>query len=209
MTVTVGSYSLCDGTLAGGVAVSDLNLNQRRISDIVPVLPKPYRVSLGDHGTGYSVGDALTITDGTGSAAIRVTVIGAGGAIVNFFVGSNTFQANGTLAATGGTGTGATFGVSSGAQPNMSNPQTYDRSGRPCVYSFTVKRTHADAESADEFIIGLEDAIPSVGSITVTTTGPTPRTFVIPNGKVQSHSLTQQQGATTFHQYSIVGGSAI
>ncbi len=127
MTVTVGAYSLCDGTLAGGVAVSDLRVNQRRVADIVPVLE----------------------------------------------------------------------GVS---------PQTYDRKGRPCIYAFTVKRTHADLEASDEFIIGLEDAIPSTGSITVTTTGPSSSTFAIANGKVQSHDLIEQIGATTFHSYSIIGG---
>ncbi len=127
MTVTVGSYSLCDGTLAGGVAVSELRVNQRRIADIVPVLG----------------------------------------------------------------------GVS---------PQDYDRKGRPCIYAFTVKRTHADLGAAEDFIIGLEDAIPATGSITVTTTGPSSSTFEISNGKVQSLDLVQQQGATTFHSYSVIGG---
>ena len=127
MTVTVGAYSLCDGTLAGGVAVSDLRVNQRRISDIVPVLA----------------------------------------------------------------------GIS---------PQTYDRKGRPCEYDFVVKRTHADLESAEAFIIGLEDAIPATGSVVITTTGPSASSFEIQNGKVKSLDLEQQQGATTFHSYSIIGG---
>jgi hypothetical protein len=127
MTVTVGAYSLCDGTLAGGVAVSDLRVAQRRIADVVSIL--------------------------------------------------------------------------AGVSPNV-----YDRVGRPCVYSFTVKRTHADLDAAEQFIIGLEDALPASGDIDITTTGPTPATFVIPNAKVQSHDLQQQCGATTFHNYSIIGG---
>jgi len=127
MTVTVGAYSLCDGTLAGGVAVSDLRLNQKRIADIVDILD----------------------------------------------------------------------GVS---------PEIYNRNGKPCVYSFTVKRTHADADAAEQFLIGLQDAVPSTGTINITTSGPSPTSFAIPNAKVQSIDLEQQTGATTFHTYSIIGG---
>jgi len=207
MTVTVGAYSLCDGTLAGGVAVSDLRVNQRRIADIVPVLPKSYRISLGSAGTGYVVEDELAITGVGGEAIIQVSAIGAAGAIVNFRVVFNTFnQDEGSLSASGGTGIGATFNVSSATQPNASSPIAYNRNNRPCVYAFTVKRTHQDADAAELFIVGLEDAIPSAGAITVTTTGPVEATFTIPNGKVQSHDLIQEQGATTFHSYSIIGG---
>ncbi len=127
MTVTVGAYSLCNGTLTGGVAVSDLRLQQRRIADIVPILA----------------------------------------------------------------------GVT---------PQLYDRVGRPCVYSFTVKRTHGSAGAAEAFAIGLGDAVPSSGDISVITSDPTPVSFVIPNAKVQSIELVQQDGATTYHTYSIIGG---
>ncbi len=127
MTVSIGAYVLCDGTLENGVAVSELRVAQRRIADIVPILA----------------------------------------------------------------------GIS---------PQTYDRIGRPCVYSFTVKRTHTDADAAEVFSIGLEDAIPATGDITITTSDPTPADFIIPNAKLQSHELAQQIGATTFHNYSIIGG---
>ncbi len=128
MTVTVGAYSLCNGTLAGGVAVSDLRINQRRIADVVAILA----------------------------------------------------------------------GVS---------PEIFDRVGGPCTYSFTVKRTHADADTAEQFMIGLETAVPSSGDINITTTGPTGSvSFLIPNAKVQSIDLVEYEGATTFHTYSIVGG---
>ncbi len=127
MTVTVGAYILCDGTLTGGVAVSELRLAQRRIADVVP-----------------SIG-----------------------------------------------------GVS---------PVAYDRIGRPCVYSFTVKRTHSDADAAEVFTLGLEGAVPATGTITITTSDPTPAAFDIPNSKVQSIDLIQQTGATTFHNYAIIGG---
>ncbi len=127
MTVTVGAYSLCDGTLAGGVAVSDLRINQHRIADVAPILG----------------------------------------------------------------------GVS---------PEIYDRIGGPCVYNFTVKRTHADVDAAEQFLIGLEDAVPSTGTINITTSGPSPTSFAIPDAKVQSIELQQQLGATTFHIYSIIGG---
>ncbi len=208
MTVTVGAYSLCDGTLAGGVAVSDLRLNQRRITDLVDVLPASFRISLSAAGTGYVVEDELSVSADSFLAVIQVSVVGSLGEIVNFRVLSNTFNENASsLSATGGTGSGATFSVSSASQPNADSPVSFDRRGRPCVYAFTVKRTHADLAAAEDFIIGLEDAIPSIGSVNVTTTGPVESEFTIPNGKVQSHELLQQTGATTFHSYSIVGGT--
>ncbi len=207
MTVTVGAYSLCDGTLAGGVAVSELRVNQRRVTDLVAVIPQSFRVSLSSAGTGYVIEDLLSISADGFLAVIQVSLTGSLGEIVNYQVVSNNFNANeSSLSATGGTGTGATFSVSSASQPNRSNPVAFDRRGRPSVYAFTVKRTHPDADSAESFIIGLEDAIPSSGAINVTTTGPIEATFTIPNGKVQSHELVQQLGATTFHSYSIIGG---
>ena len=127
MTVTVGAYSLCDGTLSGGVAVSDLRLDQKRIADVVDIL--------------------------------------------------------------GGV-----------------NPEIYNRNGKPCTYSFMVKRTHSDIDAAEQFLIGLEAAVPASGTITITTSGPSPTAFDIPNAKVQSIDLQQQNGATTFHTYSIIGG---
>lgn len=206
MTVTVGDYSLCDGTLAGGVAVSDLRVNQRRIVDVVAVLPKSYRILLLNPGTGYSIEDELTIS-ADGVAVMKVSVIGAGGKVVNFRVVSNTFRHNATsLIAIGGTGSTATFDVYDFAQPNASSPVAFNRIGRPCVYDFTVKRTHPSLELAEEFIIGLEDAIPSSGELSITTTGPVEATFAIPGAKVQSLELVQQQGSTTFHSYSIIGG---
>ncbi len=126
MTVTIGGYSLCDGTLAGGVAVSDLRINEQRIADIVSILS----------------------------------------------------------------------GV---------NPAIYDRVGGPCTYSVTIKRTHTDADSAEQFMIGLEDAVPASGSISIISTGPE-TSFEIPNAKVKGIDLVEQDGATTFHTYSIVGG---
>ncbi len=207
MTVTVGAYSLCDGTLAGGVAVSDLRLSQRRIAEVVPVLPSAFRISLALAGTGYASGDLLSITSGGQEATMRVTVIGAGGSIAAFYILTNTFtETQSSLSASGGSGSGAQFNASSSTSPNDSSPQVYDRTGRPCTYSFTVKRTHADTDAAEQFIISIEDLVPAEGTVSVTTTGPTPADFDIPNAKVHSIDLVQQAGATTFHNYSIIGG---
>ncbi len=206
MTVTVGAYSLCDGTLAGGVAVSDLRVDQRRIMDFAAVLPKNYPISLSVAGSGYSIDDDLTIS-GHGIAALQVSAIGSGGEIHNFRVVSNTFFQNDiSLLASGGTGSGAVFRALSSNPPNAISPVAFNRIGRPRTYAFTVKRTHPDVESAEIFIIGLEDALPSSGEISISTTGPVEATFSIPNGKIQSHDLVQQLGATTFHAYSIIGG---
>ncbi len=38
MTASIGTYTLCNGTLTGGVAVSDLRINQTRTTDVVPIL---------------------------------------------------------------------------------------------------------------------------------------------------------------------------
>jgi hypothetical protein len=69
-----------------------------------------------------------------------------------------------------------------------------------------VKRVHSDLDAAEQFIINLEDDLPATGDVDITTTGPSPAAFTVPNGKVQSHELVLHNGAMTFHQYSIIGG---
>jgi hypothetical protein len=86
-------------------------------------------------------------------------------------------------------------------------PVAIDRTGRVTDTTFQVKRVHASLGAAEDFILGLEAAIPATGTISVTTTGPTPVTVTIPNGAVVEHDLVQEQGATTVHQYHILGGA--
>src|SRR5689334_8053472 len=103
MLVTIGTYSLCDGTLAGGVAISDLHpVNTRLFDSFVP---------LDDND---------------------VTLL--------------------------------------------------DRINTTCDLTLTIKRTFSTKATAEKFILQLDTVLPTSGSITFTTTGPTPQTRIIPNG---------------------------
>ena len=127
MLVSIGAYDICDGTLAGGVAVSDLRLKSDRLFDWV--------VPIGDV-------DVLLL----------------------------------------------------------------DRINSKTDVTFIVKRTHASKLLSEQFILQLDANLPTSGTVTFTTTGPSPATRVIPNGFILDHSLVGEYGATTFHQYHVVGG---
>lgn len=130
MLVSIGSYAICDGTLPGGVAISDLRLTGDRIWDFV-----------------VPVGDVDAIL--------------------------------------------------------------FDRVNTTCDLTFTVKRTFPGKATAEKFILQQDTLLPVSGTVTITTTGPTPATRVIPNGFIVDHALVAEQGATTFHQYHIVGGAPV
>jgi hypothetical protein len=130
MLVSIGSYDICDGTLAGGVAISDLTPTNNRLFDVV--------VPLDDSDT--------------------------------------------TL---------------------------LDRVNTTCDLTLTVARSHSSVAVAEQFIVQLDELLPSSGTVTFTTTGPTPSTRTIPNGYIVDHELIQQQGATTFHNYHIIGGPPV
>ena len=130
MLVSIGAYELCHGTLAGGVAISDLRPTANRLFDVA--------VPLDDND-------------------------------VTLFDRVNT-----------------TFDI-----------------------TLIVKRTFSTQAAAEEFILQLDTALPTSGSVTFTTTGPTPTTRTIPNGFIVDHALLQQTGATLFHQYHIIGGPPV
>jgi hypothetical protein len=130
MLVSIGTYDICDGTLTGGVAVSELRLKADRLFDFV--------VPIGE---------------------VDCTL--------------------------------------------------FDRVITTTDVTFIVKLTHASKKASEVFILQLDTNIPTTGTVTFTTTGPSPDTRVIPNGFVLDHSLIQEQGATTFHQYHIVGGPPV
>ncbi len=125
MIVSIADYSICDGTLSGGVALSDMrSLINRSIEVVLPL------------------GEAV--------------------------------------------------------------PITYDRLGRTSHFTFQVKRTHADAEACEAFIMTLDSSIPSEGTITITLNGGI-EIVEIRNGKVLSHQ-SSELGATSITDYVIVGG---
>lgn len=130
MLVSIGSYEICDGTLAGGVAISDLRLSGDRLFELV-----------------IPVGDA----DST----------------------------------------------------------MFDRVTTTIEFVFLVKRTFTSKATAEKFILQLDSALPTTGEVTITTTGPTPATRIIPNAFVMDHTLILESGATLFHQYHITGGPPV
>lgn len=130
MLISIGAYELCDGTLPGGVAISDLRPSNNRLFDVV--------VPLDDSDT-----------------------------------------------------------------------ELFDRVNTTCDLTLNVVRTHSSVAVAEQFIVQLDTNLPTSGVVTFTTTGPSPVTRTIPNGYIVDHTLLQQQGATTFHQYHIIGGPPV
>lgn len=130
MLVSIGAYEICDGTLAGGVAISELRLRADRLFDFV-----------------VPVGDVDSIL--------------------------------------------------------------FDRVNTTCDFAFIVKRTFPNKATAEKFIVQLDALLPTSGTVTITMSGPSPETRVIPNGFIVDHALLQENGATTFHQYHIAGGAPV
>jgi hypothetical protein len=129
MLVSIGTYTLCNGTRAGGVAISNTKFDLNRAFDVVI----PYKLEA---------------------------------------------------------------------------PVSFDRTTRRLDLTFIVQRVHASVAAAEDFILLLEEDIPlySTGPLTITTSGPSPVSSFVPNGAITEHALMLQDGATTFHQYHIVGG---
>ena len=130
MLISIGAYDICDGTLAGGVAISDLRPANNRLFDVV--------VPLDD-----------------------------------------------------------------------SDVILFDRRMMICDLTLTVKRTHSSLATAEQFIVQLDTNLPTSGTVTFTTTGPSAVTRKVPMGSIVDHALIQEQGATTFHQYHIIGGPPV
>lgn len=89
------------------------------------------------------------------------------------------------------------------------NPILFDRVNTTADISFVVARTHASRTASETFILSLDNSVPASGTITLTTTGPTPNTRVMPNGALISSSLLDEQGCTTYHQYRLTGGAPV
>ncbi len=85
---------------------------------------------------------------------------------------------------------------------------TFDRGNRKTTVTFEVSQTFPDQESADSFVLEQETNLPSTGVVTFTAFKPNGQKVVryLANGKIQSHELVEQIGATTRYQYTIVGG---
>ena len=130
MLVKIGSYNICDGTLSGGVAISELRAAVDRLYD--------FAIPVGEDDSIF-----------------------------------------------------------------------FDRVNSRLDFTFTVKRTFPDKATAEKFITQLDTVLPTSGTITLTTTGPSPVTRTIPNGAVTEHALLLETGATTFHQYHIIGGAPV
>ncbi len=88
------------------------------------------------------------------------------------------------------------------------SPVIFDRTCAIANITFLVKRVHADLNAAETFILELDVNIPEgVNIVTFTTSEPSSSTVTIPNGVVTNHSLQEQSGSTTIHQYTVAGGA--
>ncbi len=83
-------------------------------------------------------------------------------------------------------------------------PVTYDRGTRTLDLSFTVARVHSSIKEAEVFIVKHNDTVPNTGVIALTTANGT--VAFITNGIIIELDLITQIGATTYHNYHIVGG---
>jgi|SRR5215831_2118793 len=84
------------------------------------------------------------------------------------------------------------------------DPTLFDRVCRRINFTFEVQVSHADADSAEQFILDLDGNLPSSGMVKLTPTNSTSYRY-IPNGVVTTHQ-TQQTGSLTATTYTIVGG---
>lgn len=99
-TVQLGSFS--GGLTSNGVTIKGTGKTTRRL--IAPVIVSG--------GTGYTAGDILTVSGGTGTAATFKVITVSGGVITAIRMetsGSYSVPPTGTLSVTGGTGSSATF----------------------------------------------------------------------------------------------------
>ncbi|NML44464.1 hypothetical protein HHL11_11930 [Ramlibacter sp. G-1-2-2] len=143
-----------DGQLGGGLG----NAPSRMVSPAHPAQGTTWPGSLGGTfgavdavtvstaGTGYHVGDVVTISGGGGSGATaEVASVGAGGNITAVQVDSpgDAYTSAPSAAVTSGTGTGAVLAVSLAQQPTFQPPAQADR-----VRSFATEVAPAATNTA-------------------------------------------------------------
>ncbi len=87
----------------------------RKIKTLAPValnLPSGAFIELAAPGSGYTLGDSVTITGGSGVAVIVVTQLGIGNSISNYTISSNSCTtADSYISGTGGSGSGSVFNI--------------------------------------------------------------------------------------------------
>lgn len=135
--VTSGTMITGFGTGTGGTGTYYVNIAQtvanttmtgsvgEGYTDVGSYTGAVKSVAVANPGSGYVVGDILTLTTGSGTATVQVTAIGGGGAISTVsLVTPGTNYVLGTVATTGGTGTGATISITAAlgtpSAPNVS-----------------------------------------------------------------------------------------
>jgi hypothetical protein len=135
ITVVVGSGNFAPGTTIGDIATGYFSTqithslqNQEIVAGkywqhvsqktkvlipfLVTVPSGTAFVTLSAAGTGYRIGDILTITAGGETATLYVTTLGLSQSVLTFVTAANSFTTNQiSLSSTGGTGSGARFNV--------------------------------------------------------------------------------------------------
>src|SRR5215469_6207511 len=84
------------------------------------------------------------------------------------------------------------------------NAVTFDRGTRKTTFQFTVQRTHASAKDAEDFVAGLDAALPSTGNVKLTLSDNSTVRY-IPVGKAIRHESTLL-GSLSTTIYTIIGG---
>ncbi|MDR0679227.1 MAG: hypothetical protein LBF24_03200, partial [Puniceicoccales bacterium] len=82
-----------------------------------------------------------------------------------------------------------------------------DRGNRRTELQFSVLRRHPSSAAATEFLLGHGAGLLDLeGTATLVSEGPTQRTFVLAPAVLRRVQGTQE-GTTTTHSYTILGGS--
>lgn len=84
------------------------------------------------------------------------------------------------------------------------DPVFMDRELRKFDIAFSVTRVHESIDAAEQYIQNHDAAVPDTGLITFTTVSGL--LWTLTNGALLYDNLTKETGATTIHQYNIVGG---
>lgn len=182
MIASIGTFQLADGTLSGGVDLTDFRLRVDRIFEaVIPV------VSFQRSGA-LVIGSVYVITDYVG-----------GDDFTNVGASSNAngviFEATGQFPASWNNGT--TLEI-------RPDPVFLDRDLRKFDLTFTIARVHASIDASEQYIQDHDATIPNSGAFVITTVSGL--VWTLSNSALTSHNLTRESGATTFHAYHVVGG---
>ena len=121
-------------------------------------------------GTGYTVGDILTITSGSANATVKVTIVASGAVSqVTLVSGGDGYTVGAGNATTGGTGNGCTINITAVASPTVNTITLKDT-----TKSWQQMGFASNTAGEKKFMIGTTEYTYTGGESTSTLTGVTP-----------------------------------